>query len=274
MRYRTVVMLHCILSVSLLSLSCERTHEPSATVRVTGASTVYPIIQLAAEELRRVHNIHVEAQAGGSTRGFEDTLAGRNDLGAMARELTPDEARQVTAYPIAYDGVGVVVHKSNPVSGLRTIDLRRIYRKEVKNWSTFGGLDAQIVVISKAEGHATLTTFLQHTGLNQAELKVDAVGGDNAQVIRLVANEKHAVGFVSMGEVIHSIEAGLPLRLIPLDGIEPTLERVADKAFPMFRTLYLVAKHEPQGKSRILLDYLRSEAGKHIIARGKYVPLS
>ena len=72
---------------------------------------------MAAEELRRTKGLNVMGQGGGSTRGFEDCIAGRNSLGAMARELTPEEKAQVIAFPIAYDGVGIVVHASNQIAG-------------------------------------------------------------------------------------------------------------------------------------------------------------
>ena len=229
---------------------------------------------MAGEALREQGRILVEAQAGGSTRGYEDTLAGRNDLGAMARTLLPEEARNVKAFPIAYDGVGIVVHASNAAEAITTAQLQRIYRKEIVNWAEMGRTDAEIVVVTKAEGHATLETFLKHIQLHRAALRADVVGGDNAQVIRVIANTPHAIGFVSMGEVIHSIEVGMPLRLMKLDGVEPTLQNVAEKVFPMYRTLYLVSKVEPQGASQILLDYLRSDAGRAVIARGKYVTLS
>src|SRR3954466_490992 len=87
---------------------------PSAEkVIVTGCSTVYPIVQMAAEELRRTRGLEISGQGGGSSGGLEDCLAGRNHLGAMARELTAEEKAQVQVYPIAYDGVGIVVQSSN-----------------------------------------------------------------------------------------------------------------------------------------------------------------
>lgn len=242
-------------------------------VRVTGASTLYPVMVMAGEELQKSRGITVAAQAGGSSRGFEDTIAGRNDMGAMARELTPEEEAQVTKFPVALDGIGIVVHATNPVPGLTTEDLRRIYRKEERNWSAFGGPDAEIVVINKAEGHGTLECFLHYVGLERTEISADVVGGDNAQIIRVVENTENAIGYVSLGEVLHSIEIGLPLRLVPLDGVEPTLKMVAAKTYPFYRTLYLVSREEPQGASRILLDFLAGDAGRRIIERGKYVPL-
>lgn len=260
------------LAVLALVAACTRP-DMDKQVRVSGASTLYPVLVMAGEELQKSKGIAVAAQGGGSSRGFEDTVAGRNDMGAMARELTPEEEAQVKKFPVALDGIGIVVHATNPVPGLTTEDLRRIYRKDERNWSTFGGPDAEIVVVSKAEGHATLESFLEHTGLKRSELAVDVVGGDNAQVIRVVENTKNAIGYVSLGEVLHSIASGLPLRLVPLDGVEPTLETVASRTYPMYRTLYLISREEPQGASRVLLDFLTTdEAGRRVIERGKYIP--
>lgn len=260
------------LVVLMVVAACTRP-DMEKRVRVTGASTLYPVLVMAGEELQKYKGITVAAQAGGSSRGFEDTVAGRNDMGAMARELTPEEEAQVKKFPVALDGIGIVVHATNPVPRLTTEDLRRIYRKDEHNWRAFGGPDVEIVVVNKAAGHATLESFLEYTGLKRSELAVDVVGGDNAQVIRVVENTKNAIGYVSLGEVLHSIENGLPLRLVPLDGVEPTLETVASRTYPMYRTLYLISREEPQGASRVLLDFLTTdEAGRRVIERGKYIP--
>lgn len=257
----------------LLAGGCRRPSKEQ--VVVTGASTVYPIVQMAGEELRRTRGLEVMGQGGGSTRGFEDCLAGRNSLGAMARELTPEEKAQVTAYPIAYDGVGIVVHASNALAKITTDDLRKIYRKQVTNWSSFGGRDAPIVVVHKGEGHATREVFMKHTGLTPDEMTrfTDVTAGDNAQVIRVIANTADAIGYVSLGEVIKAAEAGQPVRLVNFDGIEPVMENVTNKTYPLFHPLYLISKGEPKGGSRVLLDFLRSPEGRTIIRQGNYVPV-
>jgi phosphate transport system substrate-binding protein len=268
-----------VLAVSLVAFpilfisACRR--RQAEQVVVTGASTLYPIVQVAAEELRRTKGLDVMAQGGGSTRGFEDCIAGRNSLGAMARELTPEEKAQVMAFPLAYDGVGIVVHASNQVADLTTDDLRRIYRKQVTNWSDFGGRNANVVVVHKAEGHALREVFMNYTGLMPDEMTrfTDVTAGDNAQVIRVIANTANAIGYVSLGEVIKAAEAGQPVRLVRFNGIEPVMENVTNKTYPLFHPLYLISKGEPKGGSRVLLDFLRSAEGKAIIRQGNYVPL-
>lgn len=247
----------------------------SEQIVVTGASTVYPIVQMAAEELRRTKGLEVMAQGGGSTRGFEDCIAGRNSLGAMARELIPEEKAQVIAFPIASDGVGIVVHASNPVASLTTEQLRQIYRKEIVDWSSFGGRNDRIVVVHKAEGHALRQVFMKYTGLTPDEVTryTDVTAGDNAQVIRVIANTANGIGYVSLGEVIKAAESGQPVRLVKFNGIEPVMENVTNKTYPLFHPLYLISKEEPKGGSRVLLDFLRSPEGKAIIRQGNYVPV-
>lgn len=268
-----VLTLSLLAPALLLSTGCHRRR--TEQIVVTGASTVYPIVQMAAEELRRTKGLNVMAQGGGSTRGFEDCIAGRNSLGAMARELTPEEKAQVIAFPIAYDGVGIVVHASNQIAGLTTDELRQIYRKQVTHWSSFGGQNASIVVVHKGEGHATREVFMKYTGLTPDEMTrhTDVAAGDNAQVIRVIANTPNAIGYVSLGEVIKAAEAGQPVRLVKFNGIEPVMENVTNKTYPLFHPLSLISKGEPKGGSRVLLDFLRSPEGKTIIRQGNYVPL-
>ena len=269
----TLALAASLFALALFPSGCRR---PQAEqVVVTGASTVYPIVQMAAEELRRTKGLNVMGQGGGSTRGFEDCIAGRNSLGAMARDLTPEEKAQVIVFPIAYDGVGIVVHASNQIAAVTTDDLRRIYRKQVTNWSDFGGQNASIVVVHKGEGHATREVFMKYTGLTPDEMTryTDVTAGDNAQVIRVIANTTNAIGYVSLGEVIKAAEAGQPVRLVKFNGIEPVMENVTNKTYPLFHPLYLISKGEPKGGSRALLDFLRSPEGKAIIRQGNYVPL-
>lgn len=272
-KLRALALAASLFTLALFTSGCRR---PQAEqVVVTGASTVYPIVQMAAEELRRTKGLNVMGQGGGSTRGFEDCIAGRNSLGAMARELTPEEKAQVIAFPIAYDGVGIVVHASNQIAGVTKEQLQQIYRKQATNWSDFGGQNDRIVVVHKGQGHALREVFMNYTGLTPDEMMkfTDVTAGDNAQVIRVIANTPNAIGYVSLGEVIKAAEAGQPVRLVKFNGVEPVMENVTNKTYPLFHPLYLISKGEPKGGSRILVDFLRSPEGKAIIRQGNYVPV-
>ena len=84
---------------------------------LTGASTIAP---LAAEIARRFESQHpgtrIDVQTGGSSRGINDTRNGTAEIGMVSRALKPAE-QDLQAHTIALDGVGLILHASNPSPG-------------------------------------------------------------------------------------------------------------------------------------------------------------
>ncbi|MFO0874941.1 MAG: phosphate ABC transporter substrate-binding protein [Phycisphaerales bacterium] len=247
---------------------------------VTGASTLAPILDRAGDDLKREHpELSVSVRLGGSTKGISDTLEGINDLGAVARDLTADEAAHLRQFTVAHDGVAIVVHASNPLSGLTTEQLRRIYLGEIGSWKELGvepgaaARDRRIIAVSKAEGHATLEVFLAHTGIARAALRPSVIAGNNAVVLATVSESPDAIGYVSLGESQQALASGLPIRLVPLDGKTPSVASVADGSWPMIRPLLFVSRDEPAGWAKVLLDYFESERGRETIRACGFVPV-
>ena len=83
--------------------------------------------------------------------------------------------------------MGLIVHATNPVTELTDEEVRRIFTGEVSNWSEVGGADAEIVVVNKAAGRATLEVFRKYFGLEESEIQPDVVIGDNEQGVKTVA---------------------------------------------------------------------------------------
>src|SRR5687767_11588292 len=103
------------LSWTLLSLAltaCSRKEQAGKLV-LTGASTVAP---LAAEIGKRFETmrpgVRVDVQTGGSGRGINDARQGLADIGLVSRVLKDDE-KDLLAFPIARDGVCVILHQAN-----------------------------------------------------------------------------------------------------------------------------------------------------------------
>jgi phosphate transport system substrate-binding protein len=264
-----------ICGLAFFASSCRRP-QASERVVVTGASTLYPIVQMAAEELRRTNGLDVVAQATGSGPGLADCEAGRNDLGAVARDLTPEEKTKVMVFPIGYDAIGIVVNKKNQIAAVTTEELGKIYRRKITTWSSLNGQDSPIKLVHRAPEHATRGVFMKYVGLTEEDMQKfppDIVAGPNAQVILEVANNPAAIGYVSLGEAIKAADSGVAVRPITFNGIEPVMDNVYNRTYPLYHSLNLVSKREPTGGSRVLLDFLRGPEGKAIIRRGNYVPM-
>ena len=251
------------------------TVEPESTksrITLTGSSTVAP---LASEIGRRFEernsSIRVEVQTGGSSRGIADARSGAATLGMISRDLAPDE-QDLTAFTIARDGIGVIVHADNPVEELSRSQIAAIFRGEVRNWSELGGEDSEITVVNKAEGRATLEVFKQYFQLTSPEIRADVVIGHNEQGVKTVAGNAGAIGYVSIGVAESDIQQGIAIRLLRIEGMEASIETVADGSFPISRPLNLVANGTVDGPAAELVAFSLSEEVHDLIEAQRFVP--
>jgi len=239
---------------------------------VTGSSTVAPLV---AEIARRFEALHPEAridvQTGGSGRGIADVRSGVADLGMVSRALRPDES-ELAACTIAWDGIALIVHATNPVAEPTRAQVAAVYRGEARDWSRLGAPAGPITVVSKAEGRSTLELFLDHFGLAAGAIRADIVIGDNAQGIKIVAGNPRAIGYVSIGAAAVEIAHGAPIRMLPFDGVDPSLAAVRDATFPIRRPLVLVSRGAPEGVARSFVAFAASEAADDLIEAQSFAP--
>lgn len=226
---------------------------------LTGSSTVAP---LAAEIARRFEQrnpgVRIDMQSGGSSRGISDARSGLADIGMVSRALKAEEA-DLTAYLVARDGIGLIVHRSNPVVALSDDQVRAIYTGAVSNWSAVGGPDRRVTVVNKAEGRSTLELFLHYTGLKSNEIRAQVVIGDNQQGIKTVAGNPGAIGYVSIGSAEFEEAQGTPIRLLPMSGVPATVENVRNGTFPLARPLNLVTRGKPGELAQRFIRFAQSD---------------
>ncbi len=241
---------------------------------LTGSSTVAPLAGEIAKRFEKLHpNVRVDVQTGGSSRGIADARRGTADIGMASRALKPQET-DLTAHTIAMDGVGVIAHRDNPVQSLTDEQVIAIYTGRVSNWSQVGGVDAPITAVSKADGRATLEVFLKHFGLSSPDIKASVIIGDNQQGIRTVAGDVNAIGYVSVGTADYEIGRGVPIRLLPMDGVEATTANVRNGTFPMSRPLNLVTHGTVSPLAQAFIDFARSSTVNDLVEAQYFVPVA
>lgn len=244
------------------------------TVRVTGSSTVAPVVADAAKAYEASHpGVRIEVQSGGSSRGISDVISGVAELGMISRDLKDGEEDSLTAHTIARDGVCVVVHRDNPVNELDKQQLIDIYTKKITNWKDVGGPDAAIVVANKAEGRSTLEVFLHFLGLDPADVRADLIVGENLHVIQSVVGNPHTIGYVSIGTASAEAQAGTPVKLVATDGVVPTMASVKDGTFPITRPLNVITDAETSPAARAFLDHLMSSEIHDLVEKHFFVPV-
>ncbi len=241
---------------------------------VTGSSTIAPLVSEIGKHFESVHpGVRVDVQTGGSSRGIADIKQGLADIGMASRRLKPGE-HDLYGTVIARDGIGMVVHQDNPVTHLGDAQVVDIYRGNITNWREVGGRDAPIVVVNKASGRATLELFLHYFKLRNAEIKAHVVIGDNEQGVKMVAGNRNAIGYVSIGTAEFDITQGVPIRLLPIGGVEATLLSVGKGKFPLSRPLTLVTRTVPTGLAKAFIDFARSREVYDLVRQQYFVPVT
>jgi len=241
---------------------------------LTGSSTVAPLaLEIAKRFEKENPDIRIDVQTGGSSRGINDARVGLADIGMVSRALKSQES-DLTSYAIAMDGIGMIVHKSNPVQKLSDEQIKDIYIGTIENWKYAGGEEMAVTVVNKAEGRSTLELFLHHFSLKNSEIKADVVIGDNQQGIKTVSGSPGSIGYVSIGTAEYEEQNGTPIRLLPMEGIPAIVENVQNKTYPLSRQLNLVVKGTPSPLARKFIEYAQSKDVHDLIEGQFFVPLA
>jgi phosphate transport system substrate-binding protein len=241
---------------------------------ITGASTLAPLIAEIGKRFESLYpTVRIDVQSGGSSRGVADARQGLADIGMVSRAMKEDE-RDLSAFPVARDGVCPILHQENLVQALTDEQVVAIYTGKITNWKAVGGADAPITVVNKAEGRSTLEVFLQYFKLKNVDVKAQVVIGENEQGVKTVAGNRNAIGYVSIGTAEYDAAHGVPIKLLPIGGVAASTENVQQGIFPLSRPLHIVTRTPPVGLAKAFIEYAQSKAVHDLIRQQYFVPLA
>lgn len=241
---------------------------------ITGSSTVAPLVAEIARRFESLHpNVRIDVQSGGSSRGIADIRRGTAEIGMVSRGLKPDE-NDMTGRAIARDGIALIVHRGNPVDRLSDRQIVDIFSGRVTNWNQVGGPNANITVVNKAAGRATLELFLAYFKLRERDIRAGVVIGDNQHGIRTVAGDPYAIGYVSIGAAEVEASRGTAIKMLPVAGVIPTLANVRNGSFPLSRPLNLVTHGERSALVEAFLSFASSSENYDLVEAQSFVPIA
>lgn len=239
---------------------------------LSGSSTMTPLMVAIGKRFQSLHpGVQVEVVAGGSGRGISDVRAGKADIGMVSRTLSEQDA-DLHGVPIARDGIGVVVHRDNPVRALSNQQLTDIFCGRIGNWKSVGGRNAPITVVNPTAGYGSVELFTHYFKLRYEEIKAGVVSGDNAARLAVVTGDPNAITYVSVGESERQVKAGAPIRVLPVGGVAATSKNIRSGEFPIARPLNLVTRGRPTGLARALIEFSLSSQVTEIILANDFVP--
>jgi phosphate transport system substrate-binding protein len=232
-------------------------------IRVNGSTSMVQMntaLQRALE--KKFAGITVLTNGEGSDKGIEDLINGSIDIAAVSRPLTAEEqAKGLTATPIARDAIAIVIGIPNPFSGSLTAQqVKDIFTGKITKWSEVGGGPTEIQVINRPSISGTYQTFQQEvlqgapfgTGANFTTLDRDAT---TPLLQKLGLN---GIGYATYTQVAKQ----KTVRTVAIDGIRPS-----DANYPFQRTLYYVYKEPASDAVQAFLGFAVSSEGQEAILR-------
>lgn len=241
---------------------------------LAGSSTIQPVAEVLGQTFEQRHpEFQINVQGGGSSVGITAPQSGLADIGMVSRVLHPEEAQKLVPTTFALDGIALIAHASNPISGLSRQQVIDIYTGVISNWQRLGWTDTPIVVVNKEEGRATLELFEHYFALMGKFVRDAIIIGPNGQAIATVAGNPQAIAYVSIGSAEVAVEQGTPIKLLALDGVAATSANVKSGAYGLTRPLNFVTVGPPHGLAKAFLDFVLTPTGQRIITEQEFVPL-
>lgn len=246
----------CAVSGAVLTSGCGK---PRENITLAGSTAFQPFAEKLAEQYMDAHpGIAITIQGGGSALGIQSAQTGAAQIGMADLVSLPAEASGMKHIVVARDGIAVVIHPSNPVAGLNLNQVRDIFSGSIKNWKEVGGADHDIAVISREAGSGTRSSFEQIIG--GLKLTDNALIQDSNGTIReTVANDAHAIGYLSHGLVNGKIKP------VPVDGFSCCEKDIMSGAYTLVRPVFLVYKEEVSLACHAFLDYLLSDEAQNLL---------
>lgn len=170
------------------------------------------------------------------------------------------------AAPVGQDGIAILVHPSNSLMELTTEQLRNIYQGYIPNWRELGGVDMNIVVMSREDGSGTRAEFEQLVMGDRRTTLAAQIAPSSGAVVTSVAAQAGGIGYVSMGYLDSRVRA------VSIDSVPLNVDTVYQNTYPLRSTLYFVGLEEPQDEYRVFIGWVQSPEGQAVVAR-HYAPL-
>lgn len=240
------------------------------TIAISGSTSVGPLAEKLAAKYKEHANTKIEINQIGSSAGITNAMNGVSEIGMSSRDLKEEEkTSNLKEVIIAYDGIVVVTHPSNKVKNLSLEQVKRIFTGEVTNWKEVGGEDMEIVVVSREDGSGSRDAFQEIVGYGSGELIKNAIiASGNGNIKTTVANNKHAVGFISFEYIDDTIST------MNIDGIEATAENVLEQKYRLSRPfLFVYKENNLSGAGQKFIDFILSDEGQKVAAEAGAIPI-
>jgi len=265
-------------AVALVAIGCQR---EKTVIDVNGSDTMVNMGAALAEEFMKANrNVEVVVSGGGSGTGIAALIDGKADIAQSSRDIRESERTKAQARGtlheiiVAWDGLAIAVHPSNPVKELTMGQLAAIYKGEITNWNQVGGNDAAIVLLSRDTTSGTHVFFKEFV-LDKAEFAPATMMMPSTEaIVQELAQNQNAIGYIGLGYVRPTVS----ILGIKADEASPavvaSIEAVLDRSYSLARPLFFYVIGDITGDLKKFIDFVVGANGQGIVRDLGFVPIN
>lgn len=278
-----VIALVILFLITVTGCTSSKESDLAESIELKGSDTMVNLGQAWAEEFMDSHwEARIAVTGGGSGTGIAALINGTTAMAMSSRQLKETEYAQAVAagqnpreFILGFDGLAVVVNSDNPVKELTLAQIKDIYTGKVTNWQEVGGLDQQIVVLSRESNSGTYVYFREQV-LQEENFRADALllPSSTAEAKEIAGNPA-AIAYFGAAYVNDQVKA-LGIKVDDHDNraVWPTNENILSGKYPIARPLFIYTATEPTGLVQEFIDFMFSEQGQEIVSQVGYTPLA
>jgi phosphate transport system substrate-binding protein len=249
-----------------------------------GATAAYPVYAAMAQELYKgLDSKTVDQYVSCSNTGnaYQRLIDGEIDIffGAQPSKQQTEAAREkgveFSLTPIAKEAFVFFVHKDNPVDSLSLGQIQDIYQKKITNWNTVGGKTEKIIPFQRPENSGSQTVMLARVMSDKPlppPLREEYAAGMGGVINRVATyrNYSSSIGYSFRFYAI-GMKPNANIKLLAINGIEPSFENVRNGSYPFTVDVYAVTAGSSNENSPKLIRWILSEQGQNFITQCGYV---
>lgn len=217
--------------------------------------------------------IHIDIAGGGATKGIREISGNRADIGGSCRFRLNHNSEEGDAMmvPVAWDALVVIAHPDNPVDDLTLDQLRLIFTGRIANWNVLGGPDAPIHVYVRQgnlSGVGYTLRELVFANPDQAFAATELFPS-SGPLEKSVETDIHAIGVTGI-----SSARKRQVKLLQLEGKEPSYENIRDGEYLLYRPLYLAYNRDGVNVEQVkkFIQFVHGNEGQEVLRRNGTVP--
>lgn len=248
---------------------------PEDSISFAGSGSNLPLTHVLVEAFRakNPHTRIVVHESIGSSGGIRAVRDGAVSVGLVSRPLNDEETRSgLVALPYARVAVVVATNQSVPDSCTSRDHLVHLFGRKKARWID----GSRVVMLQRERGDSSFIVFanlvpglLDQNEASYREERWRVLYSDRAMQEALMATEG-AAGIFDLGAIVVQ---RLPLKVLCIDGVTPSLWSVRTGRYPFWKDLSFVTYGQP---SKLVADFFRfvhSEEGRALTESSGHLAL-